>query len=81
VLAELDTNIALDQSAAQLQEHLLEVTKTYEELQLQRAILMQRRRLTARAEAILAELEARQDLDTRKSQIARTRAAVIAACN
>ncbi|MGE3779553.1 MAG: TolC family protein, partial [Pirellulaceae bacterium] len=78
VLAELDTEVAANQAAAQIQDHLLEVTRAYGSLQMQRAVLLQKRRLAGRAEVILAELEARQELDAMQSQIARTRAAVAA---
>jgi outer membrane protein TolC len=76
VLAELDTTIAADQASAQIQDHLLEVARAYGTLQLQRAALLQKRRLAQQAQDILKELEARQELDAMQSQIARARAAL-----
>lgn len=76
VLAELETGIAWDQFAAQLQDHLLEVTRAYWELYMWRATLVQKKRHLARAEEILNELEVRKEIDALQSQIVRARAAV-----
>lgn len=76
VLAELETGIAWDQFAGQLQNHLLEVTRSYWELYMWRATLLQKKRHLARAEEILNELEVRKEIDALESQIVRARAAV-----
>lgn len=52
VLAEIDAEIAESQTSQALQEHLLSVTRAYWELCLQRAVLVQRQRLHARAQQI-----------------------------
>ena len=76
VLAQIDTKIARDEFSRQLQSHLLEVTRAYWSLYLERAALLQKRRLLASAEVILGDLERRQSLDTVASQVVRARAAV-----
>ncbi len=76
VLAQIDAKIARDEFSRQLQSHLLEVTRSYWTLYLERASLLQKRRLLARAEEILKDLERRQSLDTVNSQVVRARAAV-----
>lgn len=76
VLAQIDTKIARDEFSRQLQSHLLEVTRAYWSLYLERAGLLQRQRLLGRAEEILGDLERRQSLDTVNSQVVRARAAV-----
>lgn len=76
VLANLDTRIAADRSAAELQDHLLEVTSTYWKMYLQRATLLQKQRHLERAEFVLTRLEQRREVDALDSQIARARAAV-----
>lgn len=76
VLAQIDSKIARDEFSRQLQSHLLEVTRAYWSLYLERATLLQKRRLLARAEEIMVDLERRQALDTVKSQVVRARSAV-----
>ncbi|MFO0868129.1 MAG: TolC family protein [Pirellulales bacterium] len=76
VLAKLDTSVAADRTAAELQDHLLEVIETHWRLYEQRAVLVQRREHLQRAEEIRQRLEQRQGLDTLGSQLARARAAV-----
>ena len=76
VLAEIDTDIARDQMVKELQNVLLEVHKGYWDLYLQRAALLQRRRLYAQAESILHELDDRRDVDVLENQLVRARAAL-----
>ena len=76
VLASIDTDIAYDEYSRQLQSHLLEVTRAYWGLYLERGTFAQKQRLFRETKAILDELEARQALDTYQSQIIRARAAV-----
>ena len=78
VLALIDTEVARDELSINLQSHLLEVTRAYWRLYLERGNLLQRRRLLARAEEILVQLEPREGLDAHRSQIVRARAAVAA---
>jgi outer membrane protein TolC len=76
VLAEIDESMARDQFSKDLQALLLRVHQAYWDLHLQRAALLQRRRLYAQASEILRELEARQGVDVLGSQLVRARAAV-----
>jgi outer membrane protein TolC len=78
VLAQIDTEMANDEFSAQLQDHLIEVTRTYWELYLNRAVLLQKRRLHSEAVQIFDELESRRSVDSLQSQIVRARAAVAA---
>jgi outer membrane protein TolC len=76
VLAHLDTNIAEDKYAAELQDYLLLVSEAYWQLYYQRASLLQKERHLQRAKDILEELEHRIAIDALQSQIVRARAAV-----
>lgn len=76
VLADIDTRIAAQRTAAELQDQLLVVTEAMWELFRQRAVLIQKRRHQARAAVILERLEKRREVDSLESQIARARAAV-----
>lgn len=76
LLANLDTRIADDRTATELQDHLLAVTEALWELYQQRAVLLQKHRHLGRAEFILERLEKRRGIDSLASQIAQARAAV-----
>lgn len=76
MLAEIDTEVTYDEFVRELQSHLLEITRAYWSLYLERGALLQKRRLYDRAKDILSELEARAEVDAAASQIARARAAV-----
>lgn len=76
VLATIDTSIAKDEFSRQLQSHLLEVTRAYWALYLERAVLVQKRRLLDRAAEVQASLQARVGVDVVGSQLARVAAAV-----
>ena len=76
VLAEIDANIARDQLARDLQLVLLDVHRAYWELYVERAALLQRRRLYQEATTILGDLDARRQVDVTGSQVVRARAAV-----
>lgn len=76
VLAQIDSAIARDDFSRQLQEHLLEITRSYWTLYLERASLLQRQRLYDRGQEILQELEYRETIDAVQNQIVRARAAV-----
>lgn len=78
VLAKIDSSVAHNEFSKQIQDHLLEVTRTYWDLYLQRAVLIQKRTLHQQAAEILAELEHRRAIDSLKSQIVRAKAAVAA---
>jgi len=76
LLAEIDTEMANDEFAGQLQSHLLEITRAYWTLYLERGSLLQKGKLYDRAKEVLGELEGRAEVDAAASQIARARAAV-----
>ncbi|MEM7315178.1 MAG: TolC family protein, partial [Planctomycetota bacterium] len=76
VLAQIDADIARDEFMRQLQSHLLEITRAYWTLYLERASLLQKAQLYERASSTLSEVEARRGMDAVGSQIARVRAAV-----
>jgi outer membrane protein len=76
VLAQLDTNVAHNQTTRKLQNYLLDVHRAYWELYLQRAVLLQMRRSLERAHGILTSLEERRNFDSLQSQIIIARAAV-----
>ncbi len=76
VLANIDTDASRDEVAGQLQSHLLEVTRAYWGLYLERGVLLQKRRFYTEAASVLRELEQRRNIDALQSQILRSCAAV-----
>ena len=76
VLAQIDTEIAHDQYARDLQNVVLEVQKAYWDLHLQRVVLLQKRKLHRQGRQIYDELNARRDVDVVQSQLARAKGAV-----
>lgn len=78
VLANIDTEIANHEFSRQLQSHLLEVTRAYWSLYLERVALVQKQQLFLRAEKINNGLIARRDVDVVGSQLVRVEAAVTA---
>jgi outer membrane protein TolC len=78
LLAQIDTEMAQDEFSRQLQDHLLEVTRTYWELYLNRAVLLQKKAAYSAAAQILDELDSRRAVDSLQSQVVRARAAVAA---
>ena len=76
VLANIDADIAQDEFSRQLQSHLLEVTRAYWSLYLERVALVQKQQLFLRAEKIHNNLLARKNVDVVGSQLVRVEAAV-----
>ena len=76
MLAQIDYGSASDEFVVQLQDHLLLVTEAYWELYRARANYFQRKRLLESAEAILANLSGRADVDALDRQVLRAKAAV-----
>lgn len=76
VLAKIDADIAEDEFSRQLQSHLLEVTRAYWSLYLERVALVQKQQLFLRAENIFNDLKARSGIDVVGSQLVRVEAAV-----
>jgi outer membrane protein TolC len=76
VLAGIDTNLANDRVAAELQDHLLAVTEAYWDLFRSRALFLQNQKLLLSAIEIESLLSARQGVDAQERQVLRARAAV-----
>jgi outer membrane protein TolC len=78
VLAQIDADTARDEFAQKLQDELLEITRAYWALRMERGLLLQKQRLYNRAQTILTDLENRSTIDALANQIVRARAAVAA---
>jgi outer membrane protein TolC len=76
VLAQIDVLTARDKVSKDLQGILLEVYQAYWDLHLQRALLLQKRKLYDRGVDICRKLEGRRELDAVGGQLARAKAAV-----
>jgi outer membrane protein TolC len=68
-LAKIDANIADDEFRRQLQSHLLEVTRAYWSLYLERGSLFQKMNSYQRADEIYQMLEKRSGVDAQQTQI------------
>ncbi len=73
-LAKLDAKIADDEFRRQLQSHLLEVTRAYWSLYLERGSLCQKMNSFQRANTIYQMLEKRREVDAQQSQIVSAKA-------
>lgn len=74
LLAQLDAQIANDEFRRQLQSHLLEVTRAYWSLYLERGVLFQKMNSYKRANEIYQMLERRSSVDAQQSQIVSAKA-------
>ena len=68
-LARVDAKVAEHQFMATLQEELLEVTRSYWALYLERAVLAHQMRLFLKTQQIVETLKARQRVDTQRTQL------------
>ena len=68
-LAQLDTQVANDEFLAILQDELLEITRAYWNLHLERASLAHQTRLYLRTKEVYRTLSARQTVDTQGTQL------------
>ena len=68
-LAKIDTEVAEQEFMAALQDELLEVTRGYWALYLERAVLAHQMRLFLKTQQIFQTLEARQAVDTQRTQL------------
>lgn len=75
-LAQLDVNIANDEFRRQLQSHLLEVTRAYWSLYLERGVLFQKMNSHQRARDIYEKLARRAAVDAQQTQIISAQASV-----
>jgi outer membrane protein TolC len=73
-VAALDAEIAEKEFERQVQQHLVEISRSYWSLYMARGITASKRRAVEDAVAILEELEAREELDARQTEIQRARA-------
>ncbi len=73
VLAQIDAQSGRDHVAKDLQTLMIEIYQTYWDLHLQRALLLQKRRLYERGVEICRELEGRRDVDAVGGQLARAK--------
>jgi len=69
LLAQIDTEVAEQEFMATLQEELLEVTRSYWALYLERAVLAHQMRLYLKTQEIYSTLQARQIVDTQQTQL------------
>jgi outer membrane protein len=76
VLAQIDAQTALQRTSKDLQTILLDVYQAYWDLHLQRALLLQKRRLYDEGVDICRKLEGRHEVDAVGGQLARAKAAV-----
>ncbi len=76
VLAQIDAQSGRDRVAKDLQTLMLQVYQAYWDLHLQRALLLQKRKLYQRGVEICQELEGRRNIDAVGGQLARAKAAV-----
>jgi outer membrane protein TolC len=76
VLAQIDVQASRDKVSKDLQNVLMEVYSTYWDLHLQRALLLQKRKLYDRGVDICRKLEGRSQVDAVGGQLARAKAAV-----
>lgn len=77
-VAKVDHSISMDEFLRQISAHLLEVERAYWALYLERAHLLQKKKLFSEAEKIVAELEARKTVDAMTHQIALAKSELIA---
>ena len=75
-IAKIDSRTAMDEVSIQLQDHLLELTRSHWNLYRARCLYVQRMRLLVRADGILETLVARHQVDTLYQQTLRARVAV-----
>ncbi len=76
VLAKIDADIANDEFMRQLQSHLLEITRSYWSLYLERGTYLQKQQVYELARVTLKDIEGRRGVDAVENQIARAQAAV-----
>lgn len=76
MLAQIDQGVACTQLSRDLQALLVDVHRAYWDLYGQRVLLLQKRKLYQQSLDILAELNARREVDVLESQIVRAEAAV-----
>lgn len=76
MLAKVNSETAYDQFTAELQNHLLEVVRSYWYLYLERSVLAQRVRLYLKTKELVSVLETRQKIDAKRTQLITASAAL-----
>jgi len=76
-VAKVDQTVSMDEFMRQVSAHLLEVERAYWALYLERANLLQKKRLFTDAEKVVAELEYRRGIDALASQVTQARAELV----
>lgn len=77
-LANIDHAIAADEFQRNIESHLLEVSRAYWGLYLERSLLVQRANLAKRSQSIFEKMESRASMDVQASLLARARSLVSA---
>ncbi len=75
VLSRVDVDVANEEFMRQLQSHLLEISRGYWSLYLERGSLAQKVKLYLKTNAIFEELRSRQNVDASPTQLSSARAA------
>jgi outer membrane protein TolC len=75
-LANIDTLTARDELRRQVESHLLEISRAYWALYMERSLLVQKSRLADKTREILTKMEQRANLDVPSSLLARARSQV-----
>ncbi len=75
-VAKVDHSVSNDEFIRQVEAHLLEVHRAYWGVYLERAVLLQKKKLLSDTEKVLSELQARRGIDTLESDVTIARAAV-----
>lgn len=73
-IAKVDHEISMDEFIRQVEAHLLEIERAYWSLYLERAVLLQKKRLYDETKSVIKALEARRGLDTLESQLIEAKA-------
>ena len=76
-VAELDSDVAMQEFVRQAEQHLLEIVRAYWSIYRARAVYLQKERLASSAEQLVSRLRARTGIDADPLQISRTRAAAL----
>jgi len=75
-IAKLETEDGYSEFIGELENHLMDVNRYYWALYLARGTHLEKKRLVAETEAVVAEIESRSDLDSISSQRSRARSAL-----
>jgi outer membrane protein TolC len=75
-IAKLETDDGYNEFIGELESHIMEVNRYYWALYLARGTHLEKKRLVAETEVVVAEIESRSDLDSISSQRSRARAAL-----